>query len=260
MNYQGNLSFTWYNKPTDTALILNFHALAPKKYKWSVVSGFVYRIHRACSSWEHFHISLQKAKRILEKNQYPPDFYEPIIGKTLENIVGGKTSTTTPSAGSKESEDPGEIPKQPLFIQYRGKCTEDYARALHRSKAPCTIIMTLRKLRTVMPSIKPLVEKDIRSGIVYKFKCPRCNACYVGQTTRHLKTRSDEHRTKKKQPIGRHIKQCNSVISCADFEILASSSRGEDYLMTLEALWIRELNPKINTKDEYKMKELTIKL
>ena len=45
-----------------------------------------------------------------------------------------------------------------------------------------------------------------------------------------------------------------------DFEILPSSSRSQDFLMTLEALWIRELDPQINTKDEYKTKELTIKL
>ena len=47
----GKLESTWYSKPTDTGLIMNFHALAPKRYKRSVVSGFVYRIHRACSSW-----------------------------------------------------------------------------------------------------------------------------------------------------------------------------------------------------------------
>ena len=68
----GTLSSTWYNKPTDTGLIMNYHALAPKRYKRSVVSGFVYRIHRACSSWESFHSSMEKAKRILEKNHYPP--------------------------------------------------------------------------------------------------------------------------------------------------------------------------------------------
>ena len=94
INCQGKLSSTWYNKPTDTGLIMNYHALAPKKYKWSVVSGFVYRIHRACSTWGHFHESLEKAKRVLEKNQYPPDFYEPIIDQTIKNIYNGKESTT----------------------------------------------------------------------------------------------------------------------------------------------------------------------
>ena len=46
----GKLSSTWYNNPTDTDLIRNYHELAPKRYKRSVVSGFVHRIHRACST------------------------------------------------------------------------------------------------------------------------------------------------------------------------------------------------------------------
>ena len=39
----GKLSSTWYNKPTDTGLVMNYHSLAPKKYKRSVVAGFVYK-------------------------------------------------------------------------------------------------------------------------------------------------------------------------------------------------------------------------
>ena len=232
---------------------------------------FVYRIYRACSNWKHFHTSLEKAKRILERNQYPPDFYEPIIKKTLQNIVGeDKPSQTNdvrqesppqPSHGEPQATHPEDAPrKKMIFIQYRGKCTEAFARALHRCKAPCTVVMTLRTLRSVLPSLKPSVEKEIRSGIVYQVKCPRCQACYVGCTTRHLITRSGEHRTQKKKTMAKHLKACNATITCDDFEILASTSRGQDYLETLEALYIREINPKINTKDEYRSKELTIKL
>ena len=61
---RGNLPSTWYNKPTDTGLILNCHALAPRRYKRSVVSGFVHRIVRACSTWGNFHISMEKAKKV----------------------------------------------------------------------------------------------------------------------------------------------------------------------------------------------------
>ena len=42
--------------------------------------------------------------------------------------------------------------------------------------------------------------------------------------------------------------------------VLQSTNRSLVYLMTLEALWIREIKPKINTKDEYKSRKLTIKL
>ena len=37
-----------------------------------------------------------------------------------------------------------------LFVQYRGKCTEQYARALHNIQHPCRVILTLRKLKTVL--------------------------------------------------------------------------------------------------------------
>ena len=39
LNNKGTLSSRWYRKPTDTGLTLNFHALAPLKYKKSVVSS-----------------------------------------------------------------------------------------------------------------------------------------------------------------------------------------------------------------------------
>ena len=41
-------------------------------------------------------------------------------------------------------------------------------------------------------------------------------------------------------------------------EILASTTRSDTYLFTLEALWQKEERPSINTKDEYKRHELTV--
>ena len=47
-----------------------------------------------------------------------------------------------------------------MFIQYRGKSTEHYAHALHNLEVPCTVVMTLRKAKTVLTSLKPPVEKE----------------------------------------------------------------------------------------------------
>ena len=77
------LSSTWCCKPTDTGMIMNYHELAPKCYKRSIVEGFVHRVYRACSSWENFHDSVEKVKMILERNQHPQDFYDSIISKNL---------------------------------------------------------------------------------------------------------------------------------------------------------------------------------
>ena len=79
MNKDGILSSEWYRKPSGTGLIMNYHYLAPKTYKRSVVSGVVYRIYNSCSYWSLFNDSLKKAKHILLNNQYPPMFCSPII-------------------------------------------------------------------------------------------------------------------------------------------------------------------------------------
>ena len=148
------LSSTWYCKPTDTGLIMNFHALAPSKYKRSVVCGFVHRIFRACSSWMHFHTSLTRAKDILENNQYPASFYEPLISATIEKLV-------VVAEPNNPETDTDEDTSHKLFLQYRGKVTDDYIRALRHLKAPCAPVLTLRKLKTIMPSLKAVVDKAL---------------------------------------------------------------------------------------------------
>ena len=218
-----------------------------------MVSDFVHRIHRACSTGQHFHKSLEKAKCILERNQYPPTFYEPIVKESLDRIINQPVVEQT---STKPQE---KVEKKSLIIQYRGKCTEDYVRALHKIEAPCTINMTLRKLKTVFPSLKTPVEKMLPSGVVYKLKCPRCSACYVGQTSRHLQSRFREH-LNDQGPMKSHLSQCHVTMKEEDVEILQSTSRGDVYLLTLEALHIQELKPSINTKDEYRSRTLTIKL
>ena len=272
-NSEGKLSSTWFTKPTDTGLIMNFHSLAPKKYKKSVVSGFVHRIHRACSDWHLFHQSLEKAKKILEENQYPKCFYEPIISDTLTKIIEQNsecvsdedTDTSVLSNSLHESQDDvnrclhniEEKDKFMLFIQYRGKCTEEYARALHKINAPCRIVMTLRKLKTVLPSLKPPIERMMKSNVVYNITCPRCQSCYVGQTKRQLQRRFTEHL--QKGPVKMHMKECNIDLNHCDVDILGSTTRGEKQLLTLEALFQKDISPSINTKDEYKSRTLTIK-
>ena len=124
-------------------MIMNFHALAPMKYKRAAVIGFVHRIYRACSNWQNFHESLERAKLILHKNQYPPSFTEKLIHDTLSKIILHEER--------KKDDDNSEDPFL-LFLQYRGKCSERYASDLRKTGVPIRIVFTLRKLKTVTPS------------------------------------------------------------------------------------------------------------
>ena len=117
--------------------------------------------------------------------------------------------------------------------------------------------MTLRKLKTMLPSLKPTVARMMRSNVVYKITCPRCNACYVGATTRHLRSRFSEHQSRAGCSVRRHIELCNVKLCDDDVMILGCNNR-EDPLFTLEAILQHEIKPTINGKEEFRTKTLSI--
>ena len=249
----GKLKFTWYMKSTDTGLTMNFHSLAPVKYKRSVVSGMIHRIIRACSTWEAIHESIVKAKKILQDNQYPPSFFDPIIKQTLHSIFETKEKSDGEDTEKEEEED-----RKMLFVQYRGKVSENYEKSLKKIGAPCKVIFTIRKLKTVLPTLKSEIPKVLKSGVVYNITCSRCKSCYVGQTARHLQTRIKEH-SRQSSILGNHFKQCNSVLTMDDVSILATAKTIHK-LLVLEALFINDAKPLLNTKDEYRSHTLVIKI
>ena len=170
-----------------------------------------------------------------------------MIHETLTRIVQGNQHQ---SNEKDETEKPFLI-----FLQYRGKSTESYAKDIHKSGVECRVIFTLKKLKTVMPSLKEPVEKFQKSGLVYQIKCPRCSACYVGQTGRHLQVRFKEHLSRK-GPIKDHMTKCEGRISEENVNILGITSKGYEHLLTLEALWIREIKPFFNIQDIMKSRNL----
>jgi len=103
------------------------------------------------------------------------------------------------------------------------------------TQSQCPLHRNCDSQKTVLPSLKPSTEKMLKSGIVYKLTCPSCNACYVGETTRHMQSRFREH-LQRVGPIKHHMKLCRSTL-LEDVNILKASARGETYLLTLEALY-----------------------
>ena len=134
------------------------------------------------------HRSLEKAKTMLQNNQYPERFYEPIIARTLTNIIEKGTNRENETNEEEQAEE------KMLFVQYRGRVSEKFEGALKRLKVPCKVIFTLKKLKMDLSSLKPPVEKCFKSRVVYKIWCSQCNSCYVGQTSRHVITRLKEHK------------------------------------------------------------------
>ena len=149
----------------------------------------IHRVYNACSDWKIFDTSLRKARNILEQNQYPSGFVDDIIHKTIEKIFTSKNATASGKLGTTRDFADRIKGKKLFIIQYRGHATQDFITTLTKLEAPIFPVFTMRKLKTALPSLKEPTPKMLLINVVYKRRCPRCESCYVGFTTRHTITR-----------------------------------------------------------------------
>ena len=95
---------------------------------------------------------------------------------------------------------------------------------------------------------KDKIPLCLRSNIVYKFTCGRCNATYYGETCRHFKVRVGEHsgispltnkrsKSKKSTAVKDHMVMCDQPVPFDDFKVLTSSN-SEFHLKIKESLLI----------------------
>ena len=122
------------------------------------------------------------------------------------------------------------------------------------------IIFTTRKMKSCMPSLKSSFSSGLISKVVYRLECCGYKSIYVGQTVRHLTSRIEEHR-KEDTPVGQQIRQCSSESGMSEFKwkIIDQASSNVKFC-TLEALLISKERPAINPRDEFRSRELTLRL
>ena len=90
---------------------------------------------------------------------------------------------------------------------------------------------------------------------------PGCDASYVSETSRHLQQRLHDH-LGKSGTIRKHIEYCQPSLSLENFDknvSILATSQSLPKLLTLEALFIKAINPSLNTKDEFRSRTLTLK-
>ena len=75
---------------------------------------------------------------------------------------------------------------------------------------------------------KDTLPKSLQSYVVYQFTCAGCKAYYIGETKRHLNTRTEEYLGKDKKPhIYSHLQenpQCQEKNDSNCFEIIDRAS------------------------------------
>ena len=98
-------------------------------------------------------------------------------------------------------------------LPYAGSFTAEAQKRLRKLvKRYCTnieikLVFSSFKVSSMF-SVKDPVPLDLRSRVVYKFSRAGCNACYIGEASRHLSTRIREHLSRDRNShIFQHLQQ-----------------------------------------------------
>ena len=101
---------------------------------------------------------------------------------------------------------------------------------------------------------KDAIPNDLKSFLVYKFTCASCSSSYIGETSRHFKTRIEEHIKKdNKSHISKHLhssKTCFESYNSLGFKIIDKANSKFD-LKTKEALHINWRKPNLNAQQNH---------
>ena len=84
-------------------------------------------------------------------------------------------------------------------------------------------VFTLRKMKTMTPSLQTKTELLSQSNLIYQYECASCNEAYVGYTTRHLGVRVEEHHSRKTTAINMHHQICQDTFDKNCFTVLYKS-------------------------------------
>ena len=117
----------------------------------------------------------------------------------------------------KETEELPRFYKLPYLGDYSNFVDRQVSKVIRKYCKDGTkirLIFTPFKIASCF-NLKDRPKISLKANVIYKFTCASCNASYVGETSRHLSVRINEHLNKDKQShIYKHLSAnpaCNEL-------------------------------------------------
>ena len=253
---QSSLTTTVFRKNTFTGLLTNYFSFSPMSYKPGLVKTLVDRVFKINNSWKGFHDDINKLSIILRKNCFPVWVIDKIVNRYVSQKLNPNTTSST-KAGMP-TKHYYKLPYVGNFSRIMQKKITKLLKRYCKPDLDIKLVFTTFKLRNLF-GVKDFVPQSLRSRVVYKFQCASCNACYIGETTRHLSTRIREHLVSDKSShIYKHLQEsetCKNSCSAESFTILDYAT-SKFQIKIKEALYIKWDNPSLNRQ----LKQLDLSL
>ena len=247
-----------YTKPTNIGRCLNARGECPEAYKRSVISAYVNRALTHCSTWRLIHAELDRIRQLLTNNGYNGDMIEDCIKKKLDSFQNDDQARRT------------EEEYRSITIYYRMNYSTAY-----KKEAEAIRNIIKRGVQTTIPEEKidlrifcrpnqlaslvmrnstvPPKEKEARTNVVYKFKCPEGNCespenTYIGHTSTTLRRRLLYHRNQ--GAIFQHFTDKHdrkpTVTELLDSTTIIAQESNIRRRMITEAVYIKLQKPSLN--------------
>ena len=241
---------TTYCKPTNTGLLTNYTSFTDYNYKTGLIKTLADRATKINSTVQLLKQDLQRVSKTLQRNLFPNNIINRIL-HTTHSDNRTPTDTTETEAETRTLAKETRYYKLPYIGCYsrlvRGKINslvKDYC----TGKINVKLIFSTFKVGQYF-SLKDKIPSDLSAFVVYKFSCSSCNACYIGETARHMRTRVDEHlHSDTNSHVYKHLQEnptCKLKCDSSCFSVVDHAS-SKYQLRIKEALAIKEHNPDLN--------------
>src|SRR5436190_8884249 len=183
-----HFEFNWFHKPTFSGRFLNFFSYHPLAQKKGTIIGLV--DHAFLLSHPRYHQkNFDMLINILLTNGYPRDFIFSVIKSRLMKLLN--LGQSPPLDSIMTNVKPRSVPF--FTMSYVRNVSERFKRAAVQCDKRLSFYST-NKLGHFVKVLKDPLPSRERNNVVYRINCINCDASYVGQTCRSLKTRVAEHR------------------------------------------------------------------
>jgi len=196
---------TTYCKPTSTGLLTNFTSFTAYAYKTGLIRTLTDRACKINSTVQALQHDLKRISDTLQKNMFPRNIINRVMSTTEEKHAQAPNNATETDTDTLTTDNNTRLTRRldtryfklPYIGSYSRMVTGKISNLIHDFCKPETSIKLIYDTFKVGQyfSKKDKIPSDLSSYVVYKFQCASCNACYIGETTRHLRTRMDEHLT-----------------------------------------------------------------
>lgn len=251
-----------YRKETFSGVMTNWNSCTFYGYKIGVIYTTLHRCYMICSSYKHLHDQFEICKGIFQKNGYPLYTIEFCIMRFLNKIFNPEVKEKNVSTVQKISIVMPYLGNMSNFMKKRIK------NLVTKNLVNCDlniIFSSPKRLRDIL-KFKDQIPLNLRSFVIYKFKCSSCNATYIGKTFRHFKRRAGEHlgvshltnknyKTPTVTAVSQHLQSEKHLACWEDFQVISSEhTRNDLNLRIKESLLIKKLKPSLVNKSSEPLK------